>query len=398
MTCKIARPEPQVLFDRIRDMFSVSVLGGAPVIQESNEWYVVSNDYAMHEQFYAIADQMWRETNPETACCDNLVTMAARNGVFPRPATFTQGYARLHGTPAADLPNHLEIVTDAGTFESTGLMPLQIGSDGTAITRIKSLTPGVLPNTTSIITGQLETSIPNVDNTVDICGGIFCGGTPAETCEQFRVRYLNRLAYKPRATSAWIKDQLMSWPCVTRVCERAGSCCHCGPDDECGCLSCSDKLEFYVMFDNSFPCGIAPGNVINDLRVWVFGERQGYGEGLVEIGVCGNIYAPIAVPLTIVVDIIGCPTVTQKQLIEANIRDLFLKICPSTVLRKQQIQLIVAQVIGSEFNSDIQFDVGDAPVSQVFQNDCGDLEFECDYMPCLTDVEFIGGGTVGDIC
>ena len=46
----------------------------------------ITNDYAAAEQFYAIADQMWRETNPETACCENLYKMAAQHGVFPRPA------------------------------------------------------------------------------------------------------------------------------------------------------------------------------------------------------------------------------------------------------------------------------------------------------------------------
>ena len=76
-----------------------TVLGGAQVIPESNEWYVISNDYAAAEQFYAIADQMWRETNPETACCDNLYKMAARNGMFPYPPKHAEGYARLTGNP-----------------------------------------------------------------------------------------------------------------------------------------------------------------------------------------------------------------------------------------------------------------------------------------------------------
>ena len=71
---------------RSRRMFASTVLGGGKVIPRVNEWYVVANDYAMAEQFYAIADQMWRENNPETACCDNLYKMAAQHGVFPAPA------------------------------------------------------------------------------------------------------------------------------------------------------------------------------------------------------------------------------------------------------------------------------------------------------------------------
>ena len=77
MSCIILRPDPKVLFGQLQSMFSSTVLGGGQIIPESNEWYVVANDYAMAEQFYAIADQLWRENNPETACCDNLYKMAA---------------------------------------------------------------------------------------------------------------------------------------------------------------------------------------------------------------------------------------------------------------------------------------------------------------------------------
>ena len=65
MSCIILRPDPQVLFNSLKDAFSSTVLGGGKVIPESNEWYVVTNDYAAAEQFYAIADQMWRETTDQ---------------------------------------------------------------------------------------------------------------------------------------------------------------------------------------------------------------------------------------------------------------------------------------------------------------------------------------------
>ena len=114
MTCIILRPDPKQLFDQIKNQFSSTVLGGEQVIPESNEWYVVSNDYAMAEQYFAIADQMWRETNPETACCENLYKMAAQNGVFPYPASHAQGYAKLTGEVGSPVPQSLEINTSAG--------------------------------------------------------------------------------------------------------------------------------------------------------------------------------------------------------------------------------------------------------------------------------------------
>lgn len=400
MVCKLERPEPQVLFNRVKDMFSVNVLGGATVIPESNEWYVVANDYAMQEEFYAIADQMWRETNPETACCENLAKMAARNGVYPKPATFAQTYMRLSGTPGAALPSSLEFSTSIGTFVSLGIIPAALDNSGIAIVRAQAILPGSTYNSQgAIIDATLVTAAPGVNTAVDVCGGYICGGAEAENCEAFRARYLTRLAYKPRATSAWIKEQILMFPCVTRVCERTGSCCRCGPDDECGCLACSDKLEFYALFDNSFPCGIPPGNVVNEIRNLIFGEHQGYGEGLVEIGVCGNIYAPIPLPTDVIIDIVGCPTLSQKQQIEADITDLFSTICPSQVLKKKQIELIIAQVIGVQYDTNVEFDVFGAAATEVYVSDCGDLEPTCDRLPCLNSIEFIGGGGSNvDIC
>src|SRR3954467_2354624 len=116
MSCIILRPDPQVLFDQIRSAFSSTVLGGGTIIPESNEWYVVANDYAMSEMFFAVADQMWREANPETACCENLYVMAGRNGVFPRPASHAEGYAKISGVVGSAIPASLEIAAGPETY------------------------------------------------------------------------------------------------------------------------------------------------------------------------------------------------------------------------------------------------------------------------------------------
>ena len=390
MTCKLTRPDPQALFNQIRDQFSVTVLGGAPVIPESNEWYVVTNDYAMAEQYYAIADQMWRETNPETACCDNLIAMAARNGVFPRPATFAEGYVKLSGTPGAAIPDPLEIATSAGNYVSVGRVPAFLFADGTAVVRVRALAPGPQYNASGDVpTGTLLTPAVGINSEVEVCGGQFCGGADAEACEAFRQRYLRRLAYKPRATSAWIQEKLLEWPCATRVCTREGSCCRCEPDcGNCGCAGCGDKLQFYVMFD-AFPCGIAPTNVIQDLNDWMFGTHQGYGEGQVEVGVCGAIFQPIPLYVNVLIDIAACPTIAQKSRIEQDIQDLFTQLCPSMPLRNKQIEVIIANIIGSDVNVGVQIEMIDATRDMAYQTGCGDVEPECDYLPCLNQIEFI---------
>ncbi|WLA79567.1 baseplate J/gp47 family protein [Bradyrhizobium elkanii] len=381
-------------------MFSSTVLGGGKVIPESNEWYVVANDYAMAEQFYAIADQMWRENNPETACCENLYGMAAQHGVFPRPASHAEGYAKLTGVPGSPVPPSFEISTSIGTFVSVGTVPLTIPDSGETIVRVRALTPGPDMNAAGdVTTGTLTTPAPGINPDVTICGGQFCGGAAAETCEQFRKRYLDRLAYQPRATMAWIKQKLLEFPCATRVCIREGSCCRCTPECtdciDCGCKNCGSKMEFYVLFDDAFPCGIPPANVVNDITIWLFGEHQGYGEGQVEIGVCGSIYAPFPLMVNIAIDIEGCPSSSQKQIIQDQIQALFRRICPSIPLRAKQVELIVASVVGAEVNSQVYFEIvgyEDAtppyPRNLVYVTDCGDLVPECDVLPCLNQVSF----------
>src|SRR6187402_710157 len=398
MSCIILRPDPKVLFNQIQSMFASTVLGGGKVIPESNEWYVVTNDYAMAEQYYALADQMWRENNPETACCDNLYKMAAQHGVFPKPASYSEGYAKLTGTEGSPVPPSMEILTSQGSYVSVGTVPLEIPPAGEIIIRIRALVPGAEMNSAGeITTGTLTTPAPGINDEVAICGGQMCGGRAAETCEEFRQRYLARLAYQPKATMAWIKEKILEFPCATRVCVREGSCCRCHPEctdcTDCGCKNCGNRMEFYVLFDGVFPCGIPPQNVVDDITDWLFGEHQGYGEGQVEIGVCGQIYAPIPLMVNVFVDIEGCPSSSQKQVIEDQIHELFGRICPSMPLRVRQIELIVASVVGAEVNAAVYFEIvaPEDPVGQreaVFVSTCGDLEPECDYLPCLNEIRF----------
>jgi len=401
MTCVIPRPDPKELFEHFKNMFSSTVLGGGQVIPESNEWYVVTNDYAAAEQFYAVADQMWRETNPETACCDNLYKMAAMHGVFPNPPSHAQGYAKLTGVPGSAVPNYFEIQTEIGIFVSVGSIPLTIPAEGTLIVQIRALVPGESMNSDGTITeGTLITPAPGIDPLVIICGGQFCSGSDEETCEEFRKRYIERLAYQPRATMEWIKQKFMEFPCVTRVCTREGSCCRCTPECndcvDCGCKNCGTKLEFYVFFDDVFPCGIPPQHVVDDITEWMFGDPQGYGEGQVEIGVCGKVYMPEALMVNVFIDIVGCPSSAQKQTIETYIQELFKRICPSTVLRVKQLELIVASVIGAEISVSVRFEVvgyedkaPQYPRDKVFVTVCGDLEPECDVIPCLNEIIFV---------
>jgi len=325
--------------------------------------------------------------------------MAAQRGVFPRPATHAEGYAKLTGIPGSAVPASFEIQTSQGTYVSVGTVPLSIPSSGEVIVRIRALTPGAEMNaggSTTVTEGTLVTPAPGINTEVTICGGTFCGGADAEDCEAFRKRYLERLAYQPKATMAWIQQKLLEFPCATRVCVREGSCCRCGGDcDDWGCKNCGNMMQFYVLFDDTFPCGIPPQHIVDDITDWLFGDPQGYGMGQVEIGVCGKIFQPIPLPVNVIIDIEGCPSSSQKQVITDQITALFKRICPSKPLTTKQLELIIAQVIGAEINASVRFEIvgyedqkPPYPRNLVYADHCG-LEPECDVLPCLNEISFI---------
>lgn len=403
MACNIERPTPQSLFNRIKQMFSTTVLGGSPVIPESNEWYVTAVNYAIYEEFYALSSQARQNQDPRTACCESLIDMAAVDGVYPRPATFAQGYVTLNGTPLTPLPAPLDFVIgdESFTTATVSAQPAALDANGKATIRVRALVAGEGGNSVAA-TGNLTTPIVGVDGEVVVCGGTFCNGAEAEACESFRARYLRRLQYNPRATNTWIMDKLLEWPCATRAIQRAGSCCSCsdtpGNCTDCGCADCGGKIEFYLMFDNSFECGIAPASVISEVEEWMFGEVQGYGLGQVEIGVCGRIVPVTGVKVDISIDIEDCASQAQRTLIRNQVAEYFSTLEPSKPLKTNAIMTIISNIIGSTVDAEVSATLVNAldgygaagfpfvaGVSKVFNGDC-DLEPDCDYILCLNDI------------
>ena len=98
--------------------------------------------------------------------------------------------------------------------------------------------------------------------------------------------------------------------------------------------------------------------------------------------------------VNVIVDIEGCPSTAEKQMIEDQIVALFKRICPSMPLKSKQLELIVASIIGAEVNAAVRFEIvgyEDAkppyPRNLVYADHCG-LEPECDVLPCLNEVQF----------
>lgn len=403
MACILARPSAQALFDQYKNTFSVNVLGGAPVVPESNEWYVVALNYAMAEEFYAISEQQWKERDPREACCDNLFDLAAKDGVYPRPAAAAQGYVILRGVAGSALPAAVEVLAPNGrSYSSVTTMPAVMPPEGSLVLRVQDLEPGAAGNAFGLGMAQLSTAVPGLETDVEICGGTFCGGQNAEECEPFRTRYIARKQYQPRADQAWAVRKLMEWPCVTRVIPRGGNCCVCGGENAYSCAACGSSFDFYVMMDGSFACGVPPQAMVDEVQEWFFGSVPGHGMGQVEIGVCGNIIRPQPFDVNVYLDMVGCATVSQTAVIQAQVADFFTTVAPSTDLIARQIELIASNVIGPTVDVSARFEIVNPALVGIAGSptECGDLSVNCDYVPCMAGLKLTGpgGNSLGASC
>lgn len=378
MTCTIPRPAPQILFDRIANQFSANVLGGGAIIPESAEWGVVSNDYLATETFYSIADQQWKERDPRTACCDNLVAMAADRGVYPNAAEFARGFVTITGTAGAALPPNMQFLFGHNYYRAdiTSILPTVMPASGSVVIRVVATEPGAVGNDigTSGTSGRMVTSLININQVVTSCGTSFCNGRDAEDCESFRTRYLDRLAYKPVSDLSWAVDILRAYPCLTRICLR-----------NCGCCEQMHELQLYAFFDGTFPYGIAPQNVLDDLQLWFFGTPQGVGAGKAPFGVRGAFYVQTAAAVNVTIAGLDCTTSTQTELIKVRLAALFAGLCPGATLRQKAFNLVVGQVVGPDIDFDVRLEIATGAVG-ITVNDCGDIVTECDVLPVLGSI------------
>jgi hypothetical protein len=399
MSCNLDRPTPQALYDRIRDNFSINVLGGFDIVPESIEHYVVANDYAMAEEFYSIAEMQWRARDPRYACCDDLYDMAAKEGFYPRPSGFAQGYVTITGTPGSAIPLPLDVQVQGQTYRATGTVPAVIPLSGEVPVRVQAIVPGIEGNiAVAGSTGNLISAAPGIDTEVRVSGNAFCGGSSEEDCEAFRQRYIEERAYKPRQTDAWLRSKLLEWPCVTRVVHREGACCTTqGVGGEgCGCNSCTNALEYYPLFDDTFTCGIPPECVVNDMNDWLFGAPQGRGLGQTEIGVCGKLYAPVAMRVNVRIGGLSCATPTQVAQIRERITNLFRRAEPSKPLTVRAAEILISQVMGDATGYTVAYELLDTDRGGL--SPCGDIDPWCDVVPCLSNIIIANASSTQGSC
>lgn len=387
MACNIKRPDAQELWDRMASDFSLEVLGGAEIIPESNEWYVLSVNFALAEQFQSTAEIMWRERDPRYACCENLQKIAAENGVFPRPATKAQGFVKLTGAAGTELNNDIVVEFDGKKYRPSGQVPLKMAAEGWVAVRVQAEIAGSDGNEASG-KGVLITPIQGIDAEVSAYGTAFCGGAEPEECEEFRTRYLERMAFSNHTDMKWFKNKILEYPCVTSVCDRGENCCE---TDENGKAICSDFIEVHAFFDGTFDCGLPPQCVLDDMNDWLFGTPRGSGTGQAPFGVCGEVIFVQGGYINIRLDGFACYSEEQRNEVETRIREFIDGLCPSVNLSARSLELIAAQVVGNTDSFNIVIDIIDDGKSHegLSLNMCGDLEVGCDWKPCLRNIEFV---------
>lgn len=390
MACKIQRAEPQAVFDRAKNMFSSTVLNGGNVIPESNEWYVVSLHYAMTEEFFSMSERAWNERDPRYACCDNLIEIAARDGVYPYPAQAAQGYIGITGIAGTVIPQQITFQFGNEVYAPAGTVPAQLGDDGTAVIRARAIVPGPDGNLPSTATGTVVGATAGINAAATVYGGRFCGGRVAEECEPFRQRYLNRLAFQTNYGVDKVKQQVLDWPCVTSVCERGAICCSVTPEEYNQGIVCKKPIELYALFDGTFDCGLPPECVTDEITDWLFGSPQGIGLGVAEWGMYGKVYAARAAYINIAVTGLSCNTPSQSAAILERVRDFAQRICPSEALSASDLKMIVAQILGKSDGFEIVMSAVDPTNPDVSINYCGDAVPVCDVKICINNVQLMG--------
>jgi hypothetical protein len=388
MASCFVRPTPQQLFESLSALFSANVLGGAPIIPESNEYYLVGNDLAAAELYYSLSAQQWEQTQDATACCENLIENNAPLGLAPYGPSFTNGYVQVFGPANASIPSTLQCQIGSNTYNlsfATNANPTTLDSTGQAVLLFTSLVPGASNNiNTNIAIDQIGTIasvtatlavVPTGWQSAVVPQGYFCGGNDAETCEQFRARVIARKQLPPNADFAYIQAQALTWPCVTRILQRT-----CGP-------CCADgQMQLYAFMDNSFPNGIVPASALPGLTTFLFGSTPGLGLGKAPVGIFGNIF-----PVTpLIVDInffnMSCITPSQFATLQGLIADLYSTLVPGQTVGSKWIDALVISINQLCLDYTIQILPRTAGLAAV---DCfNNLVPNCDILPVLGNITY----------
>lgn len=363
--CLTTIPSPDALFKQALARFSSTVLGGGVIVPGSPEWWAVTNDAMATQLWHTTARQMLKELDPRSACCDNLVKLAALDGVYPRPAMPARAYVKISGTPGTALSDGLTLTIGNALFrvDAGAAVPPMMPEPGFVYVRFAADVPGA--SVMSAKSGTINDAPAGLDPTVLIAGGDYCGGAEAETCEVFRSRYLDRLSHVHMSRFGDMVEDIMEWPCVTRVCRR-----------ECSCCADKGRLELYVFMDRTFAYGIPPHSIVDEMSAWYFGTPSGVGMGVADFGIDGQFYAARPRVVNVSVSNLPCSTPAQLADIQGRIARMFSGLCPGAVICRRMIDAIVISALGFVCDFSVVIEPLGAqapPVGDEFKPSCDEL-------------------------
>jgi uncharacterized phage protein gp47/JayE len=366
------RPEPKKLYNQIRDLFSVYVLGGAPIIPESNEFYVVNNDYASAETIYSNIQRTLKELDWETACCSNLYKAASDLGIYPRPKMRHRGFVKIMGVNSTNIPLGTKFNIGQNVFEIDQQLSGNIYNieNGVVYIGVKNTVDELLGDVPSIT--NLQTPIVGVTEVKLL--GYLCGGDTEENCEEFRKRAIQRrkTAYKPNIK--WVVEKLEEFPCVTRVAIR-----------ECDECLYDGNTNVYVFFDNTFEYGIPPLNVVRQIDKWFYGKVKGAGQGQAPIGMFGSVYVPEVKKVDIQIISADCLSNNEINSFKTKLQELFSNFNPGDKLPKLWINVLLLNVNPNLTSYTVKILVDGVEHNEWCNHD-EDLNVECDELIVLGEV------------
>ena len=373
--CEVPRYNPGELASIIKNELSARLLNGAPVIPLSTEDVISSVFAGAAFEVGGIANKILDESDPESQCCDNLIKWAGRRGIYLMSAERSRGFVTVTGTPDIAIPNNVVFMAGSKEYEldPTFDNPIVIGSSGESVVKVVSVNPGSEYNIAVGTQMVIGTSILGIDSNALATSEIM-GGTEAEDCEAMRSRILDmRKRGVVSVNEKWFEAETYKYPGVTKVCIDRCNCCDSG------------WVVIYPFFGNTFkPYGVPPSNILEDMTKWMFGVKNGAGEGKAPIGVKG--YYSCATPTFVNITVHGIASLSEalKLSIRTALDAWYLKnSCPGAELCKKDIEDVIKPYLAGTCYTSVTYSLDGLAATQ----DAANVYFECGYFPVA--------GTVG---
>jgi Baseplate J-like protein len=348
--CVLPRPDISQLHADLTTELSRRLLGGAPVLPMSSEDVLAAVMAGTINVMHGFVTQALKENDPATMCCDSLVIYSAAHGLNLRAATRAKGYVAITGVPGTPISTGMRFIGESSReykLDPAVLWnPAVIDVNGGAVLRVVSTLGGSQFNLATGSTLTVSTTFPGIDLAATVVGvNGLQGGTDDETCEQLRRRVIAaEQAGVVTTNSRWYTQEAALFPGVSRVClDACEGCCD------------SSNIVLYPFFEDVYgtpttaPYGVPPGDVLEEMTNWMFGDSPGKGEGLAPVGITGQFAAALPTYLDITMCCYeGCPPGAAENVEAALQAFVWAQYCVGSKICLEQLKSVAYQTVGPD--------------------------------------------------